>query len=391
MSGHNRTPEDASSAAERRAGRGAEDQGPWSSPEVQKQARSLLARLQAGDLSAYEPRLLSGSASASPGETDSADSLARQLELLRLELQRQAQPRQTGLVPLASTAPERLRPPASRSSGSELSPYLIGGLVFALATGSGAFYLAGPGSAPEAPMQQAEAGPSGNAMLVASADRLAAFPSGQEAVHTIPPQAGEETLKSAPLTPQALEAEAAPTEAPAEPTPSSPARDTLAMEQADNVPEAVKLVKNEPAPSAPAKASEAAQPIVKKPAAAEAAPATQPKPAGKTVTAEADEWYQLEPAPPEHEVRMLSRGEKLLQAGDIAAARQIFTYLAHRGSVAGARALAATFEPETFQILHVYGMEPDPESARKWRNRATELEDIQNKGSGQTRFADRIR
>lgn len=73
------------------------------------------------------------------------------------------------------------------------------------------------------------------------------------------------------------------------------------------------------------------------------------------------------------EVSMLSRGDGLLDNGDIAGARLIFEYLAEQSSALGAVAFARTFDPNLFEKGNIRGPEPSTQKALRWYRRAAEL------------------
>lgn len=83
------------------------------------------------------------------------------------------------------------------------------------------------------------------------------------------------------------------------------------------------------------------------------------------------------PAPqkltPKDEATLIERGNRLLQTGDITAARMVFERLGRRESAKGAFAAALTFDPEFFRTQKVVGMKPDARRARDWYKRAAEL------------------
>lgn len=83
------------------------------------------------------------------------------------------------------------------------------------------------------------------------------------------------------------------------------------------------------------------------------------------------------PAPPKltpkEEATMIERGNRLLQTGDITAARMVFERLGRRESAKGAFAAALTFDPEFFATLKVVGMKPDVRKAKDWYRRAAEM------------------
>jgi hypothetical protein len=86
------------------------------------------------------------------------------------------------------------------------------------------------------------------------------------------------------------------------------------------------------------------------------------------------------PRPPELSAEERSRAEKLvvqgdryLESGNIAVARQFYQRAADGGLALGAIKLAATFDPAELVRLKVQGVVPAPAEARKWYERAREL------------------
>jgi hypothetical protein len=70
---------------------------------------------------------------------------------------------------------------------------------------------------------------------------------------------------------------------------------------------------------------------------------------------------------------MMSRAKELLQNNDIAAARLIFKRLAENGLGEAAFNLAQTYDPDFLKTIPTAGLEPDPESARQWYQRAAAM------------------
>jgi TPR repeat protein len=80
------------------------------------------------------------------------------------------------------------------------------------------------------------------------------------------------------------------------------------------------------------------------------------------------------PAVPRDEVEgYLAKGERMLKAGDVAAARLFFARAAEAGDARGALAMARTHDPEALRRLPVYGMQPDPAEAARWYAKAKDL------------------
>src|SRR6516164_8655467 len=69
----------------------------------------------------------------------------------------------------------------------------------------------------------------------------------------------------------------------------------------------------------------------------------------------------------------LQRARALMKANDIAAARLIFTRLATNGVVEAAFELGQTHDPDFLRTMHIAGLEPDLEVARRWYTKAAAL------------------
>lgn len=97
------------------------------------------------------------------------------------------------------------------------------------------------------------------------------------------------------------------------------------------------------------------------------------EPANDTASAEkaAQEWSPSGvPISKEQERTLLERGETLLESGDVAAARLVFSYAAQRGSAPAMQALARSYDPKHLLKIGVYGVEPDRAEAAVWYERA---------------------
>jgi hypothetical protein len=132
-------------------------------------------------------------------------------------------------------------------------------------------------------------------------------------------------------------------------------------------------VEPEPAP-APAQSP---LPAIAVPAPAAAAPAAVPPPAlAASPPAPAPEPLRQASVPslPRDEIEgYLAKGERMLKAGDIAAARLFFSRAAEAGEARGALAMARSFDAETLRTLPVYGLQPNPQEAARWYARAKDL------------------
>ena len=70
----------------------------------------------------------------------------------------------------------------------------------------------------------------------------------------------------------------------------------------------------------------------------------------------------------------VKKGEELMAAGNVEAARLFYERAAEAGLAQGALALAATFDPDELARRQVVGgLRPDPAAAKRWYERAREL------------------
>lgn len=77
------------------------------------------------------------------------------------------------------------------------------------------------------------------------------------------------------------------------------------------------------------------------------------------------------PAPlPESTAYLLRKGQRLLEIGDINAARDLFKDMAAAGIAAGAFALGSTFDPKSLAASRMANITPDPDKALLWYRRA---------------------
>jgi hypothetical protein len=81
----------------------------------------------------------------------------------------------------------------------------------------------------------------------------------------------------------------------------------------------------------------------------------------------------LSPADREVAERFVVRGERELEQGQVAVARQFFLRAAQAGLARGALLLAATYDPRELARWRVQGVQPSLDEARKWYERAREL------------------
>ena len=81
----------------------------------------------------------------------------------------------------------------------------------------------------------------------------------------------------------------------------------------------------------------------------------------------------LSPADREAGERLIARGEREIEQGNVAVARQFFLRAAQMGLARGAMLLAATYDPRELARWGVQGVQPNLAEARKWYERAREL------------------
>ena len=70
---------------------------------------------------------------------------------------------------------------------------------------------------------------------------------------------------------------------------------------------------------------------------------------------------------------LLKRGKDLIANGDLAAARLVLQRAANANDAEAALALGATYDPYVLRALKVYGFKADPDMARVWYEKASEL------------------
>ena len=81
----------------------------------------------------------------------------------------------------------------------------------------------------------------------------------------------------------------------------------------------------------------------------------------------------LSPGDREAAEKFVARGERELEQGQVAVARQFFLRAAQVGYAPGALLLAATYDPRELARWRVQGVQPNLDEARKWYQRAREL------------------
>jgi hypothetical protein len=122
----------------------------------------------------------------------------------------------------------------------------------------------------------------------------------------------------------------------------------------------------EPPPVTAAQQAPAPQPQAQQPQAQAAEPPAAPEPAAPPAFSP--------PAPSldrEEIAALYKRGEQLIQQGDIAAARLMFTRAASVGDARSALALGASYDPDVLRKLGVVGVAADAALAREWYAKAS--------------------
>jgi hypothetical protein len=72
-----------------------------------------------------------------------------------------------------------------------------------------------------------------------------------------------------------------------------------------------------------------------------------------------------------------AKGQEQLDRGNVAAARMFFRRAADAGLAQSALALGGTYDPDELAKLKVIGLQPEPQTARKWYEKARELGSIE--------------
>jgi hypothetical protein len=102
----------------------------------------------------------------------------------------------------------------------------------------------------------------------------------------------------------------------------------------------------------------AARPVAAEPA-AELAKTERPKPVSR--------------AEIPNEAQLIDRANDFLDKGDVSAARSIYEFLVAQGSAPAAMAMGETYDPGVLRKIQVRGLEPNPEKAREWYQKAEDL------------------
>jgi hypothetical protein len=116
-------------------------------------------------------------------------------------------------------------------------------------------------------------------------------------------------------------------------------------------------------PPASASILRAGTPLRLPPEEAERSTSTPPQAAQKPATPEEKERAR----------RLMDKGDEQLASGDVASARLLYERAADAGHAPAAMALAATFDAAELERLKVRGIAADPQTARRWYERAREL------------------
>ena len=72
--------------------------------------------------------------------------------------------------------------------------------------------------------------------------------------------------------------------------------------------------------------------------------------------------------------RLVRQGDRYLAQGNVAVARQYFVRAANLGLAMAALKIAETYDPNELARLNVYGLKPNLAEARRWYQRAFELD-----------------
>ena len=77
---------------------------------------------------------------------------------------------------------------------------------------------------------------------------------------------------------------------------------------------------------------------------------------------------------------MLTRADRLVRDGDVAAARLIYGHMARQGIAEGALGMARSYDPEVLSGIPLAGLQPDLAKARDWYQKAQDLGSVLAKG-----------
>jgi len=163
--------------------------------------------------------------------------------------------------------------------------------------------------------------------------------------------------------------------APVAPTPSGQAANAVfAVASADpkaafQVPAPVKPQQQPVQAPQPAQAQPAPPPVVVQPVAVQQPP--QPAPAVQSLAPQRVQSQRI--LSPDELDRLIGRGEAFLEQGDVAAARLVLQRAAEGRSARAALALGSTYDPNVLRKMGAVGVQPDPDQARSWYERAAEF------------------
>jgi hypothetical protein len=117
------------------------------------------------------------------------------------------------------------------------------------------------------------------------------------------------------------------------------------------------------------------QPQVQQPQAQQVPqPQAQPFDAAQGVTSLAPQRVRSQRIlSPDELERLINRGEAFLSQGDVAAARLVLERAAEARDARAALTLGSTYDPNVLRRMGVVGVQPDPEQARSWYERAAEF------------------
>lgn len=71
--------------------------------------------------------------------------------------------------------------------------------------------------------------------------------------------------------------------------------------------------------------------------------------------------------------RLIARGERFIEQGDVSAARLVLERAADARDPRAALALGSTYDPNVLNRMGVVGVQPEPEKARAWYEKAAEF------------------
>jgi hypothetical protein len=103
------------------------------------------------------------------------------------------------------------------------------------------------------------------------------------------------------------------------------------------------------------------------------APVQEKKAAEPPAAPQRAERPVISPAEREQAEKLVARGQRDLEQGNIANARQFFLRAAQAGLARAAFLLATTYDPSELARMRAVGVQPNVAEARKWYERAAEL------------------